>query len=104
MLSLPLIVNLLNSLLKAFSTTSLFSKHILRDMPKGTKLYFENQDINSIIEEFKFFTFIFFEIFLILNFFFVFCSCGQTTPVISLDPNGAFTKSPDFNDSEISLL
>jgi len=40
------------------------NKHILRDMPKGTKLYFENQDINSIIEGFKFLISIFFEIFL----------------------------------------
>ena len=97
-------LNLTNSLLKSFSTTSLFNKHILRDMPKGTKLYFENQDINSIIEEFKFFTFIFLEIFFILNCFSVFCSYGQTTPVISFKPNGAFTKSPEFNVSEISLL
>ena len=90
-------LNLSNSLLKDFSTTSLFNKHILRDMPKGTRLYFENQDINLIIVEFKFLTFIFLEIFLSLNFFSVVCSCGQITPVTSLDPKGAFTKSPGFN-------
>ena len=60
--------------------------------------------MNLIIEGFKFFTFIFFEIFLILNFFSVFCSRGQITPVISLDPNGALTKSPDLSGSEISLV
>ena len=92
------ILYLSNSLSKDFSTTSLFNKHILKDMPNGTKLYFENQDINLIMEEFKFLTFIFFEIFLSLNFFSVFCSLGQTTPVISLVPNGAFTKSPAFKD------
>ena len=73
-------------------------------MPNGTKLYFENHDINFIIEGFNFFTLIFLEIFFILNFFSVFCSCDQTTPVISLDPNGAFTKSPGFNLTEISAL
>ena len=45
---------------KLFSTISLFNKHILRDMPSGTKLYFENQDINLIIDGFKFFAFNFF--------------------------------------------
>ena len=64
----------------------------------------ENHNINLIIEEFKFFTLIFLEIFFILNFFSVFCSYGQTTPVISFEPNGAFTKSPEFNFSEIALL
>ena len=39
---------------KTFQLTSLFNKHILRDIPSGTKLYLENQDINLIIEEFKF--------------------------------------------------
>ena len=52
---------------------------------------------------FKFLTFIFLEIFLILNFLSVFCSCGQTTPVISLEPNGALNKSPEFNGSAMSL-
>ena len=41
-------------------------------MPNGTKLYFENQDINSIIDKLKFFTFNFFCYFFILNFFFSF--------------------------------
>ena len=59
---------------KFFSTTFLFSKHILKDMPKGTRLYFENHDINFIIDGFNFSTSIFFEIFFILNFFSVFCS------------------------------
>ena len=58
------------------------------------KLYFENRDINSSIEEFKLFTLNFLEIFLILNFLVVFCSCGQTTPVISFEPNGAFLQFP----------
>ena len=49
-----LILNLLNSLSKFFLLHLYLIRHILKDMPKGTKLYFENQDINSIIDEFKF--------------------------------------------------
>ena len=78
-----------------------FSKYNLVSLGMSLKMCLLNKEVveKNYKEEFKFFTLIFFEIFFILNFFSVFCSYGQTTPVISLKPNVAFKKSPEFKDS-----